>query len=81
MFKCHVCHAEESHTEWVSEIFQIDGKFYLVENIPAIVCSRCGEETFDRETTERIRTMLHGAVEPTKSISVDVFSYQVESKK
>ena len=81
MFKCHVCHFEESHTEWVSEIFQIDGKFYLVENIPAIVCSRCGEETFDRETTERIRTMLHGAGEPTKSISVDVFSYQSESKK
>jgi hypothetical protein len=25
--------------------------------------------------------LLHGAVEPTKSISVDVFSYQSESKK
>jgi HTH-type transcriptional regulator/antitoxin MqsA len=80
MFKCHVCHSEVSHTELVNEIFQIDGKFYLVEQIPATVCSRCGEETFSRETTERIRVMLHGEVEPVTSISVDVFSYSPESK-
>ncbi|NJL40561.1 MAG: YgiT-type zinc finger protein [Leptolyngbyaceae cyanobacterium SM1_4_3] len=80
MFKCHVCHSEASHTEFVNEIFQIDGKFYLVENIPATVCSRCGEETFSRETTERIRAMLQGETEPVTSISVDVFSYPFESK-
>lgn len=80
MFKCHVCSSGESHTELVSEIFQINGNFYLVEQIPAIVCSRCGEETFSRETTERIRAMLHGEAEPIKSISVDVFSYPSELK-
>jgi hypothetical protein len=32
----------------------------LVENIPASVCARCGEATFSRETTERIRRMLYG---------------------
>lgn len=80
MFKCHVCSSEESHRELVSEIFQIDGKFYLVEKIPAIVCSRCGEEIFSRETTEQVRVMLHGAAEPIKSMSVDVFSYQPEPK-
>jgi YgiT-type zinc finger domain-containing protein len=77
MFKCHVCHSEESRIEYVSEIFQIEGKFYLVENIPATVCSRCGEEIFSRETTEHIREMLQGKTEPIKSISVDVFSYPV----
>jgi len=80
MFKCHNCSSEAFHTEFVSEIFQIDGKVYLVENIPATVCSRCGEESFSRETTERVRVMLHGEAEPVKSISVDVFSYQPESK-
>ena len=76
MFKCHACSSEESQTEYVSEIFQIDGKFHLVENIPATVCSRCGEEIFSREATEDIRSMLHGKPEPIKSISIDVFSYQ-----
>lgn len=80
MFKCHVCSSEESQVKYVSEIFQIDGKFHLVENIPATVCSRCGEEIFSREVTESIRSMLYGKLEPIKSISVDVFSYQPESK-
>lgn len=80
MFKCSVCGSEESHQELVSEIFKIGGKFYLVEQIPATVCSHCGEESFSREATERIRVMLHGKTTPIKSISVDVFDYQPESK-
>jgi HTH-type transcriptional regulator / antitoxin MqsA len=80
MFKCHVCSSEESHVEYVSEIFQIAGKFYLVENIPATTCSRCGEEVFGRDTTEKVRVMLHGETKPMKSISMGVFSYQSESK-
>ncbi len=80
MFKCHICSSEESRIEYVTEIFKIDGKFHLVENILATVCSRCGEEIFSREATESIRSMLHGKPEPIKSISVDVFSYQPESK-
>jgi HTH-type transcriptional regulator / antitoxin MqsA len=75
MFKCHVCGSQDSHTEYVSEIFNINGKFHLVENVPATVCSRCGEEVFSPETTERIRLMLHGEDKPIKSISLDVFSY------
>lgn len=80
MFKCHICGSEESHPELISEIFEIDGKFYLVEQIPVNVCSRCGEETFNRETTERIRAMLQGEAKPIKSISVEVFAYQPKSK-
>jgi HTH-type transcriptional regulator / antitoxin MqsA len=80
MFKCHVCSSEESHQELVNEIFQIDGKFYLVEKVPATVCSHCGEEVFSRETTEKIRLMLHGDTKPIKSISVEVFAYQPEPK-
>lgn len=75
MFKCHVCHSESSHTEYVNEIFEIDGLFHLVEHIPATVCSRCGEEIFSSETTEAIRVMLHSQVKPSKSIAVDVFAY------
>lgn len=80
MFKCYVCNSEDCHQELINEIFQIDGKFYLVEKIPVAVCSHCGEEIFSRETTERIRVMLHGEAQPIKSISVDVFAYQAESK-
>ena len=75
MFKCYVCGSEDSRTENTNEVFNIKGKFYLVEDIPTTVCSRCGEEVFSRETTERIRLMLHGENKPVRSISLDVFSY------
>lgn len=75
MFNCHVCHSEESHAEYVNEIFEIDGQFHLVENIPATVCSRCGEEIFSSETTEAIRFMLHNKQKPQRAIAVNVFAY------
>jgi HTH-type transcriptional regulator / antitoxin MqsA len=75
MFKCQVCGSNNSHTEYVSEVFNINGKFHLVERIPATVCDRCGEELFSRETTERIRVMLHGQPQPVRSVSLDVFSF------
>ena len=80
MFKCHVCSSNDSHVEYVNEVFEIGGKFYLVENIPATVCSRCGEEVFSAETSEAIRVMLHGESKPIKSVVLDVFSYQKEAK-
>ena len=75
MFKCHVCGSTESRAELVSEVFQIDGKPVLVENIPAQVCVRCGEEIFSRETTEKVRLIVHGNKKPIKSVQMDVFVY------
>ena len=75
MFKCHVCGSTESRTELVSEIFQIDGKPVLMENIPAQICARCGEEIFSRETTEKVRLIVHGKRKPIKSVQMDVFAY------
>ena len=75
MFRCLVCGSTEAKEKYVNEVFQIDDKPVLVEHIPAMVCKRCGEKTFSRETTERIRRMVHGESKPAKSISMDVFTF------
>ena len=75
MFKCQVCGSNSSHLEYVSEVFDLNGKFHLVERIPATVCDRCGEELFSRETTEQVRVMLHGQQRPVKSVSLNVFAF------
>jgi HTH-type transcriptional regulator/antitoxin MqsA len=75
MNRCHVCGNAEFREETVSEVFQIDGKTILVENIPARVCTRCGEPTFSRETTEKIRRMVHGEADPIRTVRMDVFAY------
>ena len=75
MFACAVCHAKEGREESVDEVFQVDGQYVLVGGIPALVCGRCGEQTFSRETTEKVRLMVHGEAKATTSISMQVFDF------
>lgn len=75
MFTCSVCHAHESREELVEEIFQIEGRYVLVDRIPTTVCVRCGKETFSRETTEKVRLLVHGQAKPVKSIALEVFEF------
>ena len=73
MFNCHVCGHHAAKSEFVSEVFTVEGRRVLVEHIPAQVCERCGEAVFSRETTERIRLLVHDT-RPAKTIPLDVFA-------
>jgi len=74
MFRCHICGNTTAKPDFVSEVFTIDGRRVLVEQIPAQICERCGEATFSRETTERVRRLVHGEGQPSKTVSLDVFA-------
>ena len=74
MFHCHVCGHDAAKSELVSEVFNLEGRRVLVENIPALVCEHCGEAAFSRETTELIRQMVHGTDRPVKTVPMDVFA-------
>lgn len=74
MKHCDVCGNTTFHDDHVNEVFDIDGKMMMVENIAARVCDRCGEATFDRETVENVRQAVHGGAHPSRQISLDVFA-------
>jgi YgiT-type zinc finger domain-containing protein len=71
-----VCGKTEGREQVVSEVFDIDGKPVRVEVIPATVCAHCGEVIFSRDTTEKVRRMVHGEAKPVKSVSMDVFAFR-----
>lgn len=73
--KCNVCGNTTFHNRRVEEVFSIEGHLVMVEGIPARVCTRCGEASFDRETTESIREMAHGNKRPERREQVDVFAF------
>lgn len=73
IFKCHVCGNEAAKDEFVSEVLEVDGRRVLVEHIPAQICTRCAEAVFSRETTERIRSLVHGAGRPARTVPLEVF--------
>ena len=75
MFLCHICGSKELKEEFVSEVFDINGKRVLVENIPAHICLHCGEVIFSRETTEKVRRLVHSGAKPQKTVRMDVYNY------
>jgi HTH-type transcriptional regulator / antitoxin MqsA len=75
MFTCDVCGGHESHHDTVSEIFEIDGRRVLVENIPVEVCMHCGEMSFTADTAERVRRMIHGEAEPVGVVELELFDF------
>ena len=75
MFVCAVCGADDSREGIVDEVFNINGRHFLVEGVPCTVCARCGEQSFNRATAERVRLMLHGEGNPTRSISMQVYKF------
>ncbi len=75
MDNCHVCNANDWQETLVNQTFNLNDKLVLVENIPAQVCSRCGEIIFTAETAENIRLMLNNNPSPQRSILVDVFAF------
>lgn len=75
MFKCEVCGGVQAREETVDEVFHVEGRYVLVERIPALVCVQCGEKTFSRETAEGVRRMLHDAGRPSRTAPLEVFAY------
>ena len=75
MSNCTICGSDARQEKRVEEVFRIDGQYVLVDRIPANVCDRCGEQTFSRETADRIRLLVRGKAKPTKSIAVKVFEF------
>ena len=72
---CNVCSAEESRVEFVEKVFKVDGRYVLVGGVPSTVCRRCGERSFSREATERVRIMVHEQSDAVKSVPMQVYEY------
>ena len=80
MLKCEICGSTAIQDEIVNAVFHVNGRYQLVENIPASVCAQCDEKTFSREAAENIRKLLNGPTHPDHAIKLDVFSYGMPFK-
>lgn len=68
--------AEEKLTERrVTYSLELDGKFYIVENVPARVNEETGEQYFSPETVENLHKKIRGNAKPKKTMKTPVFDY------
>jgi HTH-type transcriptional regulator / antitoxin MqsA len=73
---CNVCGCEEFRAERVSDTFRCEDRVYIVENIPADVCTRCGEPVFEATVAEQVRRLINGPHQPTRVINAEVLSFR-----
>lgn len=53
----------------------MEGKFYIVENVPARVDEETGEQFFAPSTIERLQETILGEAKPGKMIETPVYEY------
>lgn len=59
----------------VTYTLEMEGKFFIVENVPARVDDETGEEFFSPETVERLQSMIWEPKEPKKIIETPVYEF------
>lgn len=51
---CVICKTGTTQKGKTNTLFDRNGSFVIVKDIPAQVCSQCGEAYFDEKTTEEL---------------------------
>ena len=52
-----------------------DGKFYIVNNVPARVNIETGEQFFSPETVEHLHQIILGKKKPDRTVQTPVFDF------
>lgn len=52
-----------------------DGKFYIIENVPARVNVETGEQFFAPQTVEHLRQIIAGNRQPRRMIETPVYEF------
>jgi YgiT-type zinc finger domain-containing protein len=67
---------KETYSEqYVTYTLEMDGKFCIVEHVPARVCLETGEQYFAPETVEKIQKIIWGQRKPIKVIETPVYEF------
>ena len=59
----------------VTYTLEIDGRFVIVENVPARVSKRTGERFFSPETVESLQRIVSESKTPPRVVQAPVFEY------
>jgi len=59
----------------VTYTLEHDGKFYLIQHVPARICRETGEQYFAPETVEHVQALIRSRKKPAKIVETPVFEY------
>jgi YgiT-type zinc finger domain-containing protein len=59
----------------VTYALEMNGKFFVIENVPARVCDETGEQFFSPQTVERLQQIVREQHEPKRVIETPVYEF------
>ena len=54
---------------------ELDGRFIVVEHVPARVCRETGEQLFSPETVSRLQTIIRSRHKPARTVETPVYEF------
>jgi YgiT-type zinc finger domain-containing protein len=72
---CEVCGNQSFRATRVSQGFNVDGRLFWVEDIPAEVCDRCGEANFTAEIAECLRKLVRAPDRSSRTVQAEVLRF------
>ena len=74
---CHYCHGVDTVEETTARFCACDApSSFVVENVPASVCSQCGDKAFSAVVVETFEKIRNGEFQANDSRSVKVFDME-----
>lgn len=74
MERCVFCGGKVEERR-VTFVYEDDERCLFVENVPAEVCTKCGEKTYSPEVADELLRFAKHEFKPVKTIQVPVFDF------
>lgn len=69
---CRYC-GGQLEAQRVTRLQRYEGHWYLIENVPALVCRQCGEQYFTPDAHDLVVDLISGGEEPVRTETVAVY--------
>jgi len=56
-------------------MYEDENKYLFIENVPAEICTKCGEKTYSPDVTDKLLEFAKNKFKPEKIIKVPVFNF------
>ncbi len=70
--RCLYCQGE-LEPQRVTRAQEVEGRWIVIENLPALVCRQCGERFYTPDAHDLVVALVQGLVKPTRTEVVEVY--------
>ena len=76
---CMYCNGQLEE-KLITRVQNYQGRWFMIENVPALVCQQCGEQFFAPDAHDLVVDIVTGSDEPVRIEELKVFNAEGHSR-